>query len=170
MYRSDRSQRVMCVIDEAWDLLDSPQVGGFIEDGYRRARKYNGSLVTGTQCIQDYQRSPASLAAWNNAGIRIFLQQPADAVSQAMDSGFIRVSPYEHKLIDSLHMKPGAYSEAFFMTEGGHFLGRLLLDPLSQTLYSTTAADFAAIRAHVANGVPWLEAVRLRMKQRQAAV
>jgi len=49
MFKSARNQSVTIVIDEAWDLLHGDMTGKFLEGIVRRARKYRGGLVTGTQ-------------------------------------------------------------------------------------------------------------------------
>ena len=42
------------IIDESWDLLRGGPTASFIEAGYRRARKYDGSLHVGKPGDDDY--------------------------------------------------------------------------------------------------------------------
>ena len=52
-----RERRKLVIVDEAWELLRGVATGEFLEAGYRRARKYNGAFITGTQSIEDYTKS-----------------------------------------------------------------------------------------------------------------
>ena len=57
MYFGDRNRKKLVIIDEAWDLFSGNEGAGaakFIETSYRRARKYNGSMISITQSIKDY--------------------------------------------------------------------------------------------------------------------
>src|SRR5690606_14277052 len=64
IFMGDRNRRCLICIDEAWDLLKSPQMEGFIESLARRLRKYNGALVVGTQSVKDFDRSAGARAAF----------------------------------------------------------------------------------------------------------
>jgi type IV secretory pathway VirB4 component len=52
----DRKERVMCVADECWALIDpkTPQSLEFLRNAEKRARKYEGSIVVATQNIIDF--------------------------------------------------------------------------------------------------------------------
>ena len=63
MERLPLEQTKLVVIDEAWDLMAEGSAGAFIESGYRRARKHNGSFVTATQSVADYLKSDTARAA-----------------------------------------------------------------------------------------------------------
>ena len=67
MYHGPRTRAKAIVIDEAWDLLSGEDSKAFLEGAARRARKYRGALVTGTQSVNDYYANPAARAAWENS-------------------------------------------------------------------------------------------------------
>jgi type IV secretory pathway VirB4 component len=54
MYQGDRGQKKMSIFDEVAFMFGSSQrLARVVEDGYRRARKYNGSFGTIFQSILD---------------------------------------------------------------------------------------------------------------------
>lgn len=52
----DRNERIMLVADECWTMIDPrcPQSLEFLKNAEKRARKYNGSIVVGTQSTNDF--------------------------------------------------------------------------------------------------------------------
>ena len=80
MYHGPRTRAKAIVIDEAWDLLSGEDSKAFLEGAARRARKYRGSLITGTQSVNDYYANPAARAAWENSDWVIFLAQKDESV------------------------------------------------------------------------------------------
>ena len=80
MYHGPRTRAKAIVIDEAWDLLSGEDSKAFLEGAARRARKYRGALVTGTQSVNDYYANPAARAAWENSDWVIFLAQKDESV------------------------------------------------------------------------------------------
>ena len=63
-------------------------------------------------------------------------------------------------ILKSLKTSDGEYSEVFIMGPGERFVGRLVLDPYSATLYSTRPQVSQAVHDHIAAGVSVAEAVR----------
>lgn len=162
MYRgANRGEKVMCVIDEAWDLFKDESFASFIEEGYRRARKYNGSFVAGTQSLMDFAISNATRALIKNADTLISLSQDANDYALAVDAKLIATpTPFERHLISSLKTRKGKYAECLIQSKNGNSqLGRLVLEPFSSALYATDAERFNHIRALVKKGSSWTEAV-----------
>ncbi len=52
----DRTERIMLVADECWTMIDPrvPQALEFMRNAEKRVRKYEGSIVVGTQSINDF--------------------------------------------------------------------------------------------------------------------
>lgn len=52
----NRDERIMLVADECWTMIDPrcPQSLEFLKNAEKRARKYNGSIVVGTQSTNDF--------------------------------------------------------------------------------------------------------------------
>lgn len=52
----DREERIMLVADECWTMIDPrcPQSLEFLKNAEKRARKYEGSIVVGTQSSNDF--------------------------------------------------------------------------------------------------------------------
>ena len=86
MYHGERTRAKAIVIDEAWDLLSGEDSRAFLEGAARRARKYRGSLITGTQSVNDYYANPAARAAWENSDWTIF-PRPEGRVRRAAQAG-----------------------------------------------------------------------------------
>ena len=153
MYYGDRIRRIALVIDEAWDLLRSGDDGEFIEGVARRARKYGGQLVTAVQGVNDYYASPAAQAGFENCDYMALLGQKKESIAQLKASGRIDMDASLEALLKSVHTVHGQYSEVLINGPRGYAVGRLLLDPFSDKLYSSQAAEFAQIEAFRAQGL-----------------
>ncbi len=145
MYLGDRSQRKLVIIDEAWDLLTHGDVAKFIETGYRRFRKYNGAAVTITQSLADLYDNPTGLAIATNSANTFLLAQPSQAIDQLRAANRLPMPDGAAELLKTVHTVPGAYSEIMCLTDHGGGVGRLIVDPFNQLLYSTRPQDVAEL-------------------------
>ncbi len=160
IYMGDRKRPAQLVLDESWDMLRSKQSAEFIETAARRMRKYNGSLITGTQSVNDYYASPGAQAAFDNSDWLVLLEQKASSIEQLKKSGRIgEMTPYMEKVLKSIHTQKGKYAEAFIYGPDGYVVGRLFLDKYSQLLYTTDASEFSIIQELVDKGVPLKDAL-----------
>lgn len=143
MYLSDRSKRMSLVIDEAWDMLKGGHGADIIESIARRARKYNGNLWTGTQGVNDYNASPAARAAWNNSYWQALLSQDKSSITKAVKDGLLEIDEFEERLMKDVHTQQGSFSEILLRGKSGEYaVGRFMLDPFSNAVYSTQAREF----------------------------
>lgn len=159
MYLGDRNQRKLCIIDEAWRLMGEGNAGQFIEQGYRTARKFGGAFMTITQGIDDYFKSGTSKAALDNADWVFLLRQKPESIKAAENSDRIMMDEPLRRLLTSVDTQQGKYSEIAIMGPGGTTVGRLVVDPFAEKLYSTRAEEYAAIEAMQRQGMSLVEAI-----------
>lgn len=159
MYLGERSQRKLCVIDEAWKLMGSGNAGSFIEEGYRTARKYEGAFLTVTQGVNDYYKSGTAQAAFENSDWVFLLRQKKESLIQLQKSGRFAMEESEMKLLRSVHTIHGKYSEVATYSPDGMAIGRLIVDPFTEKLYSTKGTEFDAIQKMVKQGMTLPQAV-----------
>lgn len=165
MYLGDRHQRKLCIVDEAWRLMGQGDAGQFIEQGYRTARKFGGAFMTVTQGIDDYFKSGTSKAALDNADWVFLLRQKPESIKAAENSDRIMMDEALRKLLTSVDTQQGKYSEIAVMGPGGTTVGRLVVDPFTEKLYSTRAEEYAAIEAMQRQGLNLVEAIERLVKK-----
>eukprot|EP01037_Dinobryon_pediforme_P013635 gene13635-13750_t len=153
MFLGDRKTPFHIVFDEAWDMLRSNQSGVFIETLARRLRKYYGSLIVGTQSINDFFVNPAAQAAFDNSDWMCLLSQKKESIEQLKKSGRISLTPLMEAQLSSVKTRHGSYAEIMIYSSNGYAVGRLILDPYSGLLYSTKAEEYAAVQALRAQGL-----------------
>lgn len=148
MYLSDRSQKKICIIDEAWALLtgDNKLASKFIEKGYRTSRKHGGSFVTVTQGVTDYFKDECALACWNNADIKIIMRQNDGALKKFTEDHPTIFSPYEqHVLSQFRSAKDAGFSSLMLKAGSLTTFHRLFLDPHTRILFSTDPHEFQMV-------------------------
>lgn len=160
MYLSDRKKRMSLIIDEAWDMLKGGHGADIIESIARRARKYNGNLWTGTQGVNDYNASPAARAAWNNSYWQALLSQDKSSISKAVKDGLLEIDPFEERLMKDVHTEQGSFSEILLRGKSGEYaVGRFILDPFSNAVYSTQPNEFYEFNELHNSGVSSVDAI-----------
>lgn len=157
---SNRAQRDICLIDEAWKLLKEGIAGDFIEEGYRVVRKYNGCFITIVQAIIDYKKTDSALAAFNNSDFKIYLQQSPEVLVLAEDAGLISNKSGHIDLLSTVETIHGQYSEMAVVSPDGLSICRFVIDPYTEKLYSTQAAEVARIQHLMAQGISLTHAVQ----------
>ena len=165
MYHGDRNIPKAIVIDEAWDLLAGDGSKAFLEGAARRARKYRGALVTGTQSVNDYYANAAARAAWDNADWVIFLSQKDESVELLKSEKRIHCDPGMERALKSLATVGGRYAELVLHGPDGWRVARLVLDKWSVSLFSSRGPAFAAVEALKAQGLSTEEAISRTIDQ-----
>ena len=166
MFMGDRKTPFNIVFDEAWDMLRGRQGGVFIETLARRLRKYRGSLVVGTQSVNDFYACAGAQAAWDNSDWNCFLSQKEESIAQLKNSSKILLDEVKEELMTSVKTVHGKYAEVLINGAEGYAVGKLLLDPFSSLLFSTKAEDYAAIKELQKSGKSISEAVEYLLNER----
>ncbi|TDR30288.1 type IV secretion system protein TraC [Hydromonas duriensis] len=167
MYET-RERRKFCMIDEAWDLLEGgTDAAKFINEGYRKIRKYDGSFITATQNAVDYSLSLAAQAALQNSDWVFALRGKEQTVVELADK--LKLGESEQADIRSLQTVQGVFSEIWMYYAEGSGIGRLYSDPYNHLMSSTKASDFEALRLKQKQGMSISEALDAVMQDRAAA-
>jgi len=169
MYLGERDRPKVVIIDEAWDLLMQGDVARFIEHGYRRFRKYGGAAVTITQGVADLYNAPTGRAIVENSANMYLLGQKPEAIDALRKENRLPLSEGGYELLKTVHTVPGSYSEIFCITDYGAGIGRLIVDPFRQLIYSTKADEVTAIKRKTAQGRTVREAVYELIEERKRA-
>lgn len=166
MYLGERDRPKLVIIDEAWDLLMQGDVAKFIEHGYRRFRKYGGAAVTITQGVGDLYAAPTGRAIVENSANMYLLGQKPEAIDALKKESRLPLTEGGYELLKTVHTVPGEYSEIFAITSHGCGIGRLIVDPFRQLIYSTMAEEVNAIKRLTAQGVAVRDAVYMLIEER----
>ncbi|WP_299310178.1 type IV secretion system protein TraC [uncultured Croceicoccus sp.] len=161
MTRSSRSTRKLLLIDEAWAMLKGGSMGEFVETYARTARKYGGALATATQSLNDYYKSDGARAALENSDWMLVLQQKPETIADFRKEARLDMDDRTETLIRSLKRSGSEYSELYIKGPEVEAVGRLVLDPLSATIFSSDPDTYAAIHSHVESGMPLDKAIAL---------
>ncbi|HEF6032987.1 TPA: TraC family protein [Campylobacter jejuni] len=170
MYMStDRKSRIQIIIDEAHRFLGkNPKMDDFIEQAYRRARKYGASAIIATQGFDDIYNakdgglSRAGTVIVNNSAYKIFMKQTETSVNMLIKSEVFSLSETDKEILRSIRTIKGEYSELFLITPDDVKLPyRLVVDKYFYYLTTTDATDKAKIKELTDQGIPLGEAIDL---------
>lgn len=157
VFSGNRQQRFVILFDEAWFALEL--FPGLLASLARTIRKYWGGLILGTQSVNDFYVNDTAKSILENSGWLFMLKQKKESVDLLMESKRISLDENQIGLIKSLNVVPGKYSECLISSSNGYVVGRLILDPYSKILYSTSPKEFAAVQELVKAGIPVEKAV-----------
>ena len=159
MRKVDRAIPKALLLDEAWQMLRGGAMADFIETYARTCRKYGASLVTATQSLNDYYKSAGSIAALENSDWFFILQQKPETIADFKKHDRFEMDDYTDALLRSLKRNGFEYSDILIKGPETLALGRLVLDPYSAALFSSSPDTFAAIEQMVGQGMSMEQAI-----------
>ncbi|MFN3458538.1 MAG: type IV secretion system protein TraC [Novosphingobium sp.] len=159
MRKLDRAIPKALIVDEAWQMLKGGAMADFIETYSRTCRKYGASLITATQSINDYYKSDGSRAALENSDWFVVLQQKAETIADFRKSDRFEMDNHTDALLRSLKRQGTEYSDLLIRGPDTQTVCRLVLDPFSATLYSSSPATFARIEQALHEGRAMADAI-----------
>ena len=166
MYLGKKDRPKVLIIDEAWDLLKDGDMSLFIMTAYRRIRKYGGSALICTQGLEDLYESSNGRAIAENATNKFLLRQAPETIMALEENKRLDIGEFGFKLMKTVTTVEKQYSEIFFITEHSAGVGRLIVTPFMQFLYTTQPKDVNEIQELRDQGVPLIEAIQIIMKRR----
>ncbi|TKB11276.1 TraC family protein [Desulforhopalus sp. IMCC35007] len=167
LYLSDRSRPRLIIFDEAWQFLDKgAMIAPVINEGYRRARKYNGSFMVITQSLLDLDNFGEVGSVINsNSAFKILLE--STDFDQANKKGLLDYDEFTMRLLKSVKSNPPNYSEIFFDTPFGVGVARLVVNDYAYFIYTSKAREIAMIEHMVQDGKTYHEAIQEMVRMRQ---
>ncbi|CCW17230.1 IncF plasmid conjugative transfer pilus assembly protein TraC [Sphingobium indicum BiD32] len=159
MRKVDRAIPKALLLDEAWQMLRGGAMADFIETYARTCRKYGASLVTATQSLNDYYKSAGSIAALENSDWFVILQQKPETIADFKKHDRFEMDDHTDALLRSLKINGREYSDILIKGPETLAVGRLVLDPFSAAVYSSSPTVYAAIESLVAQGLSMDEAI-----------
>ena len=122
MYEDNPNKpRIQLILDEAHRFLEkNPRMDDFIEQAYRRARKFGASMVIATQGFGDIYSLDKGLSKVGrviveNSSWKFFLKQQPVSVSALLKSKLFDLSSKEEIMLKNTHTTAMEYSELFIM-------------------------------------------------------
>ncbi len=157
VFSGNRQQRFVILFDEAWFALEL--FPGLLASLARTIRKYWGSLILGTQSVNDFYVNDTAKSILENSGWLFMLKQKKESIDLLKESKRVALDDGQIQLIKSLNVVPGKYSECLISSSSGYVVGRLILDPYSKILYSTSPTEFAGVQKLVKSGLSVHQAI-----------
>ena len=167
LYLSDRSRPRFIIFDEAWQFIKENREGGavsatplseVIEEGYRRARKYQGSFSIITQSLLDLKAfGKVGDVIRGNSDFKFFLESVD--FDKALNEKLIDYDEFTMRMLKSLKSNKPKYSEIFMDTPFGVGVARLIVDPYSYFVYTSDPTEIAEIERYVESGITYEEAI-----------
>lgn len=174
MYMSqDRKSRIQIIIDEAHRFLGkNPKMDDFIEQAYRRARKYSGSIILATQGFDDIYNaksgglSRAGTTIVSNSSWKIFMKQTETSINMLIKSEIFNLSEFDKELLRSVVTVKPEYSELYVITpEEVKLPYRLVMDKFFYYLTTTDPKDKARIKDLTDTGLTLSQAIEKLVKE-----
>jgi len=168
MYMSgNRKNKIQIILDEAHRFLGkNPRMDDFIEQAYRRARKYNGSIILATQGFDDIYNaksgglSKAGSVIINNSSWKLLMKQTETSINMLINSEVFNFNNIDKEILRSIVTVKGEYSELFMITPEEYKLPyRLIMGMFFYYLTTTDPKDKAKIDQLVENGMTLAKAI-----------
>lgn len=115
--------------------------------------------MTVTQRVNDYYKSGTAQAALDNADYLYLLRQKKESIKQLIESKRLPTGEESEALLASIKTRQGLYSEVAVVGPEGVGVGRLVLDPFTEKLYSSKGVEYEAIQRALRSGQSLTDAV-----------
>lgn len=177
MYSTDPNKpRIQIILDEAHRFLGkNPVMDDFIDQAYRRARKFNGSMIIATQGFDDIYSADGGLSKAgkvivNNSSWKLFLKQTTPSVESMIKAEVFGFNETDKKKLRSVKTRKREYSEIYVISpEDEKSVMRLVMPKFFYYLTSTDQKDKKKIYEYQQKfDVGKIEAIRMIVKDERS--
>jgi conjugal transfer ATP-binding protein TraC len=140
--RQERRPRLL-VVDEAWNLLRTPEGGSFLTGVVRRARKHWLGVVTISQSVSEFLRSPHGQTILGNSAVRLLLRQAPAGIEDV-------VQTFDLTEVDRATLLAAGKGEGLLFVRGQRVYVQIEASPAEYPLITTAPREVAAIEAEEA--------------------
>ncbi|MBT4288029.1 MAG: TraC family protein [Deltaproteobacteria bacterium] len=160
LYLGDRSRPVYIACDEAWQFAgEGDLIKQVLIEGYRRARKYNGSFNIITQSATDLEKfGEVGEVIQENSSFKFYLE--SNSFEKARKKNIIDLNDFMFGLLKTVKSVTPRYTEIFVDIDGNCGIARLIVDDYTYYIYTSDAAETAEIERIIKEqGVNYHEAI-----------
>ena len=130
----DRAMKV-CVLDEAWRLIQHPAVRSYVQEALKTWRKSNGAMLLATQSLDDFASTDLLRTVIESCPTRLLLANPAMNREQYRD--LLQMNDAELSLMTNLLPRRQLLLKRATMAK----VLDLNVDPKSYWIYTNTPMD-----------------------------
>ena len=143
-YLGDRKIPKLLLCDEEWGLFRNPNTEAFIETGYRRIRKYFGSIGSIVQSFLDYTNkgnSHVGKAILSNSEWKLALQPKTEEIKECIEKNLITMNEAQMHIADTVHTTKGSYSEVLLLSSKQSTVFRFIPIEAEKVAYTTSPVE-----------------------------
>ncbi len=178
MYSTDTTKpKIQIIFDEAHRFLGkNPRMDDFIEQAYRRARKFDGSIILATQGFSDIYDSEGGLSRAgktiiDNSAWKFFMNQQETSTNLLLSSGIFSFDDIDKKIIRKIRTQKREYSEIFCINSSNVKMSlRLLMPTFFYYLTTTDGTDKKLIASVMReHNCTKMEAIKIIVREKEKA-
>jgi len=125
----------VCVLDEAWRLIQHPAVRSYVQEALKTWRKSNGAMLLATQSLDDFASTDLLRTVIESCPTRLLLANPAMNREQYRD--LLQMNDAELSLMANLSPRRQLLLKRATMAK----VLDLNVDPKSYWIYTNTPMD-----------------------------
>ena len=137
----DAARLKLCVMDEAWRLIQHPTLRAYVQEALKTWRKRNASMVPSTQAVEDFASADLLRTVIESCPTKLLLANPALDRSRYAD--LFQLNEMELDLLSALAPRSQLLLKRPQLTK----VLTLAVDPKSYWIYTNTPIDNQRVEA-----------------------
>lgn len=150
----------MVCYDEFHNVNNNPYISPLIAKQARQYRKNKGSVIIGTQTLEDIYCNEYAKVLADTAAYQFVFKQKTATIERLKSENKLGLSnPGIDNLLKSVNSVKGKYSEFMLMTQNGNTVLRYIGSPMDKALFGSEADEMMKIRKYQESGMNLAEAI-----------